>query len=156
SHRLDVFVYTCAIYLAIGVAFQFFQRRREQFNLQLSLHVGLDILAITVLMFASGGVRSGLGVMLLISLIGAAIVAPRRLSYLYAALATIALLLEQVYWVLTHDAPSTAFLQPGLLAIGCFAASGITSWLAHRVAANERLARQRGRELETQTRVNQL
>jgi two-component system sensor histidine kinase PilS (NtrC family) len=106
-------------------------------------------------MYASGGVRSGLGV-LVISLTGAAIVAPRRLSYLYAALAAIALLLEQGYWVLEHDAPPANFLQPGLLAIGCFATVGVTSWLAQRVAANEALARQRGRSLETQTRVNQL
>ena len=32
----------------------------------------------------------------------------------------------------------------------------MTSWLAARVAANERLARLRGRQLATQTRVNQL
>ena len=94
--------------------------------------------------------------MLLISLIGAAIVAPRRLSFLYAALASIALLLEQSYWVLETDAPTASFVQPGLLAIGYFVAAGVTSWLAIRVAANERLARQRGRELATQTRVNQL
>jgi two-component system sensor histidine kinase PilS (NtrC family) len=42
------------------------------------------------------------------------------------------------------------------VAIGCFASAGITSWLAQRVATNERLARQRGRELATQMRVNQL
>ena len=58
--------------------------------------------------------------------------------------------------MLAHDAPTANFLQPGLLAIGCFATAGVTSWLAQRVAANERLARQRGRELATQTRVNQL
>jgi two-component system sensor histidine kinase PilS (NtrC family) len=94
--------------------------------------------------------------MLLIGLIGAAIVAPWRLSFLYAALATIALLLEQSYWVLQHDVPTASFLQPGLLSIGSFATAGVTSWLASRVATNERLARQRGRELATQTRVNQL
>src|SRR2546428_6532936 len=107
-------------------------------------------------MYASGGIRSGLGVMLLISLTGAAIVAPRRLSFLYAALATIALLLEQGYWVLLQDVPSAGFVQPGLLAMGCFATVGVTGWLAQRVAANEALARQRGRALATQTRVNQL
>jgi two-component system sensor histidine kinase PilS (NtrC family) len=32
----------------------------------------------------------------------------------------------------------------------------VTGWLAQRVAANESLARQRGRALETQLRVNQL
>jgi two-component system sensor histidine kinase PilS (NtrC family) len=157
SHNLELFRYVAAGYLFFGVVFQGVLRDlRDKFALQLTLHVGLDIVAITLLMYASGGVRSGLGVMLLISLIGAAIVAPRRLSFLYAALATIALLLEQCYWVLEHDAPTATFLQPGLLSIGCFATAGVTSWLASRVAANERLARQRGRELATQTRVNQL
>src|SRR2546421_4576806 len=40
--------------------------------------------------------------------------------------------------------------------MGCFATVGVTGWLAQRVAANEALARQRGRALATQTRVNQL
>src|SRR3989441_3392711 len=157
SHSLQLFRIACGVYLGLAIVFHVTLRRlRELFNVQLSLHACVDVFAITLLMNASGGVRSGLGVMLVISLIGAAIVAPRRLSYLYAALATIALLLEQAYWVLGHDAPVNSFVQPGLLAIGCFVATGITGWLASRVAANERLAMLRGRELATQTRVNQL
>jgi two-component system sensor histidine kinase PilS (NtrC family) len=58
--------------------------------------------------------------------------------------------------VLAHDSPPSSYTQPGLLAMGCFAASGITGWLAQRVAANEKLARLRGRELAAQQRVNQL
>ncbi len=157
SHNLPLFRYVAAGYLFLGVVLHGVLRDlRDRFELQITLHACLDIVAITLLMNASGGMRSGLGVMLLISLIGAALVAPRRLTFLYAALATIALLLEQGYWVLEHDAPSSSFLQPGLLAIGYFATGGVTSWLAARVAANERLARQRERELATQTRVNQL
>src|SRR6185369_828708 len=79
------------------------------------------------------------------------------LLYGYAAIAAIALLLEQGYWILDDDTQSSAnFLQPALLAIGGFATAGVTSWLAQRVAANEALARARGRALATQTRVNQL
>ena len=157
SHALALFRYTSLAYLAAAVlAHGVLRNLRDRFNVQLSLHAALDVVAITILMYASGGIRSGLGVMLVISLTGAAIVAPRRLSFLYAALAAIALLLEQGYWVLAHDASATNFLQPGFLAIGCFATAGVTSWLAQRVAANEALARQRGRSLETQTRVNQL
>jgi two-component system, NtrC family, sensor histidine kinase PilS len=157
SHWLALFRFACAAYLAAAVLLHAVLRKfRQHFNLQLSAQVCVDILAITLLMNASGGMRSGLGVMLVVSLIGAAIVAPRRLSYLYAALATIALLMEQGYWVLAHDAPVNSYVQPGLLAMGCFAASGVTSWLAARVAANERLAAQRGRELAAQMRVNEL
>jgi two-component system sensor histidine kinase PilS (NtrC family) len=157
SHRLGLFRYVCVAYLAVAIGFHAALRQGPaRFNLHLSLHVYVDIVAITLLMYASGGIRSGLGVMLLISLTGAAIVAPRQLTFLYAAISTIALLLEQGYWVLAHNAPTANFLQPGLLAIGCFATAGITGWLAQRVAANEALARQRGRALATQTRVNQL
>jgi two-component system, NtrC family, sensor histidine kinase PilS len=156
SHSLRLFRIVCIFYLGIGIGLQAAMHRTSRFNLHLSAQMALDIVAITLLMYASGGLRSGLGVMLLISLTGAAIVAPRRLTFLYAALASIALLLEQGYWVLAHDAPSANFLQPGLLAMGCFATAGVTGWLAQRVAANEALARSRGRALATQTRVNQL
>ena len=156
-HSLPLFRYYAAGYLFGSIVLHGVLRDlRDKFELQLSAQAFLDIVAITLLMWASGGMRSGLGVMLLISLTAASIVAPRRLAFLYAALASIALLLEQVYWVLEHDHPTASFIQPGLLAIAFFATAGVTSWLATRVAANERLARQRGRQLATQTRVNQL
>jgi len=157
THRLNVFRLVCIGYLMAGVVFHSLLRNlRDLFNLQLSAHVALDIVAITMLMYASGGIRSGLGVMLLIALTGAALVAPRRLAMLYAAFAAIALLLEQTYWLLRFDAPEANYLQPALLAIGGFAGAGMVSWLAQRVAANESLARERGRALETQLRVNEL
>jgi two-component system sensor histidine kinase PilS (NtrC family) len=157
SYRLGFFRAVCVAYLVTAVVFQSVLRNlRDLFNLQLSAHVALDIVAITLLMYSSGGIRSGLGVMLLIALTGAALVAPRRLSVLYAALAGIALLLEQSYWVLKYDAPEANYLQPALLAIGGFAGAGVVGWLAQRVAANESLARERGRALETQLRINQL
>lgn len=157
QHNLALFMVACGAYLLVACGFQAAMfLLRELFNLQLSLHVFADIVAITVLMYASGGMKSGLGVMLLISLTGAALVAPRRLTYLYAALAAIAVLIEQGYWVLVFDSPTNSFLQPGLLSMGYFATAGITSQLAQRVVANETLARERGRELESQQRVNQL
>ncbi len=157
SQSMSLFRYVAGAYLLLGVLFDAVLRNlRDRFQIQLSLHVFIDIAALTLLMYSSGGLRSGLGVMLLISLVGAALLAPRRLNLLYAALAAIALLLEQSYQVLVHDAPTENFLQPGLLAMGCFAVSSVTGWLAQRVAANEGLARQRERELETQMRVSEL
>jgi two-component system sensor histidine kinase PilS (NtrC family) len=157
SYQLGFFRGVCVAWIALGLMFQSVLRNlKDLFNLQLSAHITVDIVAITLLMYASGGLRSGLGVMLLIALTGAALVAPRRLSLLYAALAAIALLLEQTYWVLKFDAPEVNYLQPALLAVGGFAGAGVVGWLAQRVAANESLARERGRALETQLRVNQL
>jgi two-component system sensor histidine kinase PilS (NtrC family) len=158
AHRLDLFRSVAGAYFVLAILTHFLvSKMRLHFSMQLSWQVLLDVVSITLLMYASGGMRSGLGAMLLITVTGAAILAPaRQLIYFYAALAAIALLLEQGYWVLAHEALVASFFQPALLATGCFATAAMTAWLARRLAANESLARQRGRELKTQTMVNQL
>ncbi|HEX5091128.1 MAG TPA: ATP-binding protein [Burkholderiales bacterium] len=157
AHDVGLFRAVCVAYLILAIGLQFMLRAvQDRFNLQLSVHVLLDVVTFPLLMYASGGIRSGLGVMLLISLIGAGLVAPRRLNFLYAALAAIAVLLEESYWVLALDLPSASVVPAALLSMGYFATAGATGWLAQRLAANERLARERGRALANQTRVNQL
>lgn len=157
SHNLGLFVYTSAAYLALAVAFHFVLRRwPAYFNAQLTLHVIVDIFALTLLMNASSGIRSGLGIMVLVSLAGAALVSRGTLMLFYAALASIGVLLEQAYWVLVHDASTAGFLPPGLLSIGYFVTAFITNRLAQRVIMNERLARERGEALAGQLRINQL
>ena len=157
SHDLKAFVYTCVVYLALAVAFHVALRKVPgYFNLQLTLHVVADIAAVAVLMYASSGIRSGLGVMLLISLAGAALVSRGTLTLFYAALASIAVLLEQSYWVLVQDSSTANYVQPGLLSIGYFATALITNRLARRLILNERLAQQRGADLADQLRINKL
>lgn len=157
SHDLALFEYASAAYLALSIVFHATLRRwRTQFNVQLTAHVIADVVAITLCMYASGGIRSGLGVMLLVSLAGAALVSRGTLMLFYAALASIAVLLEQVYWVLVLDDAAASFLQPGLLSIGYFATALITNRLAQRLIVNERVAQQRGQDLANQLRINQL
>lgn len=157
SHAPRLFMAASGTYLVFAVLFQAVMRKWPVlFNLHLSVHVMTDISALVVLMYASSGFRSGIGVMLLISLAGAALVSRGALMLFYAALASIALLLEQSYWVLVHDASTANFLQPGLLSIGYFATALITNQLALRVIMNERVARQRGADLANQLRINQL
>jgi len=157
SHSTRLFVYASAAYLGLAVLFQAaMQKWPTYFDLQLSAHVLADIVALILMMYASGGFRSGIGVMLLISLAGAALVSRGILMLFYAAIASIALLLEQSYWVLVHDASTANFLQPGLLSIGYFVTALITNQLAQRVIRNERVARQRGIDLANQLRINQL
>jgi len=157
SHDPLVFTYASVVYLGIAVAFHvMLRKRRAYFNVQLTAHLITDIIVVVVLMYASSGIRSGLGVMLLISLAGAALVSRGKLTLFYAALASIAVLLEQSYWVLVHDFSTASYLQPGMLSIGYFATALITNGLARRLILNERLARQRGADLADQLRINRL
>jgi two-component system sensor histidine kinase PilS (NtrC family) len=157
NHNLRLFTAVAGLYLLAAVVFHVMLRRfPHRFNTQLTVHVLTDILALTTLLHASGGFKSGLAVMLLISLAGAALVSRGSLMLFYAAAATIAVLIEQGYWVLTEDQSVASFLQPGLISIGFFATALITNQLAQRVIMNERVARRRGIDLANQLRINQL
>lgn len=128
---------------------------RRRFNLQLSFQVLLDIVAITIMMHASGGLRGGLGVVLLVSLAGAGLVGQGRMVLFYAALATLAILFQQGLLSLERNADPSGFFQAGMLCAGFFASAISARLLARRVVANEELARKRGEALANEVYVSQ-
>lgn len=151
-----LFLGTCVTYLAAGImALYVLKRWRHAFNLQLSLQVTVDILLLTLLLFASGGVSSGLAMMLLVVLVGAGLVGQGRMVLFYAALATVALLLEQSFRVLLQRGEVADLFRTGLTSIGFFGSAIAARLLARRVVANEELARRRGIELADQMRINE-
>lgn len=156
AHDLRLFAIADGAYIVFGAACFVFISIRWRFNLQLTLQVAADIFFIVILMYASGGISSGLGLLLLTTLAGAGLISRGRLTLFYAALASIAVLLEHTYEVLSVDASVAQFVQAGLLSGSYFA----TAWLAHalakRVLASERLAAQREIDLENMAQVNQL
>jgi two-component system sensor histidine kinase PilS (NtrC family) len=156
SHDLRLFTTAAAAYLAAAIGFQVALKRvPRSFDSHLTAQVCTDIGATVVLMFASGGFRSGLAVMLLISIAAASLVSRGRLLLFYAALATIAVLLEQAVEVFAFGESVGGFLPPAMISIGYFATALVTNQLAQRVITNERVARQRGIDLANQLRINQ-
>lgn len=128
---------------------------RRLFNLQLTVHVLVDVLVFTLLMHVGSGLRSGIGNMLLVTLAGAGLVGQGKMVLFYAAVATLSLLFEQSYRALTVDFEVVDFFQAGLFSAGFFAVAISARLLARRVIANEELARKRGVELANQTLVSQ-
>ena len=157
SHSLALFVYTSIAYILFGVAsFITVTSRRPDFQVQLSTQVCGDILFISLLVYASGGVSSGLGLLLLASLAAAGLISRGRLTLFYAALASIAVLLEHTYEVFYHGASHAGYVQGGLLSIGYFATAWLAFKLARYTAASEQLAAQREVDLANMAQVNQL
>ena len=128
---------------------------RRYFNLQLTAHVVVDVLVFTLLMHVGGGLRSGLGTMLLVTLAGAGLVGQGKMVLFYAAVATLSLLFEQSYRALVDDFEVVDFFQAGLFSAGFFAVAISARLLARRVITNEELARKRGVELKNQTLISQ-
>ncbi|HKA42941.1 MAG TPA: ATP-binding protein [Burkholderiales bacterium] len=156
SYDMALFVVTDIAYVLFSIGCFVLISARWQFNLLLTGQVTADIGFLVILMFASSGISSGLGLLLLTTLAGAGLISRGRLTLFFAALAAIAVLLEHTYEVLRFDASVAQYVQAGLLSGGYFA----TAWLAHTLAkytqASEQLAAQRGIDLVNMAQVNQL
>ncbi len=155
SQSPTLFLWADSAYLVVAFIFLLtLQRFKRAFNLQLSIQVACDVAFLTVLMYASGGAKSGIAFMLVVVVAGAALVGQGRLTLFFAALATLAVLIEQTIRLIQFNAEADDFFRTGLISIGFFATALIARLLAGRVVANENLARQRGIELADQVRIN--
>ena len=156
SRDMRLFLIGASSYAAFALAMFAILRTREHFTWQLAIQIGGDIGFVILLMYASGGLSSGLGLLLLTSLAAAGLVTRGQLTLFFAAIATIAVLLEHTYELLRFSESGTQYAQAGLLSIGYFA----TAWLAHALAtrslASEKLAAQREIDLANMAQVNQL
>lgn len=130
--------------------------REPSIPLQVTAAVFLDVLAIVVLMHTSGGVRSGLGVTLLISLAGAGLITRGRLVFFHAAVGALAILVEQALQVFRYDAPAGDFAQAGLTSLALFATAGLGWTLARYARTSETIAEQRTIDLANLSQINEL
>lgn len=157
SNSLPLFFRTSVVYVALVLVSQLaIKLRQPRFGLQLAFQVGTDIICLTILSHASGGIQSGLGILLLISLAAAGLISRGKITLFFAAVASIAVLLQHSYAVLTQDAAAAQYLQAGLLSVAYFA----IAWLAHTLAkyaiAGERLAALRGVDLVNMAEASRL
>lgn len=156
SRDMRLFLVGASAYGAFSLAMFAVIRTRRRFNLQLALQVGGDIGFIMILMYASGGLSSGLGLLLLTSLAAAGLVTRGQLTLFFAAIATIAVLLEHGYEILRFSESGAQYVQAGLLSIAYFAIAWLAHVLAKRSLVSEQLAAQREIDLANMAQVNQL
>ncbi|MFL6659729.1 MAG: sensor histidine kinase [Massilia sp.] len=147
---------TCIVYLVAALGFgllAYYVRRR--FLLQVGIQVLVDIAIISLLYLAAGGGRSGLVILYLFPLAGAAILAPLLLALFSASLVTLFLLAETVYRVFMEDRESP-LMQAGLYGAVFFAIVIVVSQLAAKLIGQEELASRRGIDLKIQQAINQI
>jgi two-component system sensor histidine kinase PilS (NtrC family) len=129
--------------------------RRPGFHAQVYLQVMADIVAITMLTHASGGVHSGLGMLLVISIAGGSLIMAGRTSRLFAAIATLAVLAEQLYSWLEGAAITTSYTHAGLLGASFFATAILAHVLARRLRESQALAERRGVDLANMAQLTE-
>ncbi len=153
---LPGYAFTCFFYLGAAVCFgalTLFWRRR--FSVQLASQIAIDLAVISLLYLTAGGVRSGLGILYLFPLAGAAILAPLVPALFSAALATL-FVLSNAVWQLVTGEPEPGLMQSGLYGIAFFAVVWLMNRLAARLIGQEELAAQRGIDLQVQQAINEI
>lgn len=154
--------YALFIYAGLGHVFcsslsmLLIKLRFPDFNTQLTIQVVIDIVFISIMLYASGGLQSGLGVLLLVSLAAAGLISRGRLALFFASIATISLLLQETYSLLSVDFYAAQYSQAGLLSMAYFAVAWLSYQLAKHTLASEQLAEERGIDLVNMAQVNQL
>lgn len=154
--NLPFFLGISAAYSILGLVFALgIAWRRPSFDIQLAVHVAVDVVYIVSVMHLLGGVKSGLGLLLLPYLAAAGLIARGRMTLFHASMATLALLAVETHRVMTEDREDYSFTTLALLCVACFA----VAWVAHRLARyaqeSQKLAEQRRVDLAKLDQLNQ-
>jgi len=154
--QTGMFRSTLMTYLAFSIVAGFTTRLRwPRHDIQALLQILADIGAIALLMHATGGVTSPLSVFLVIAVVSGTGVLPGRLAYLFAAVATLAVLFESGLATLAMDRTGAGNItRAGLMGAVIFIAAGLAHILIIRARDSEALAEQRGIDLENLEQLN--
>jgi len=149
-----LFSASASAYLVFAVFFGIAIRQRwPAFNLQVVANLLVDIVAVAALTYTSGGVSSGLGGLLVVFVGAGSLVLPAQLPAIFAAIATFAILGEEVFAQISGF--STNYPAAGLLSAIIFAMTLGVRPLARRIQMSEALARQRGVDLQNLSELNE-
>lgn len=129
--------------------------RRPAYTPQAQLLILTDIVAITLIMHGCGGVNSGIGILLVISITFGGILIGGRCAMLFAALATIAILTEQTYAVHTHKSAIATYTGAGLLGAAFFTTALLAYILAQRSEQNQLITQQHKQTILKLEELNQ-
>jgi two-component system sensor histidine kinase PilS (NtrC family) len=148
------FVPIAAAYLAAAVVLVRLSRPgRFPLRRLAAVQVAIDLAALALLIQASGGPRGGLAVLLILPTAGAAILVGSRLALLFAALATLVVLGDTGTRWWRGEVADSALPQAAMVGAALLACAAIVGRLAARLAAQERIAWQRGEDLRNQLAV---
>jgi len=122
---------------------------------QVFLMVFVDIFALTLLMHASGGVKTGLGMLIGVSIVAGSLIIQGRWGGLLSAIAALGILAEQVYSHLILNLTPTNYTQAGLLGASFFAIALLSIVFSRQMQKSEALVSQAETDLHSMEHLNE-
>ncbi|MFT7470811.1 MAG: two-component system sensor histidine kinase PilS (NtrC family) [Kiritimatiellia bacterium] len=131
-----LFIQACTAYAIFGVAISFFipiGTRVLKSSHILTGSLIIDIFTITLLTYSSGGIISGLGLLLIVTVASGSILIRGRVSTFLAAVAALSLIYSELYLALSVDSSANQFVQTGILGAILFVTSLYIQTLTDRI-----------------------
>ena len=128
---------------------------RRGFQSQVSLQIYSDTIVIILLMHSCGGISSGIGMLLIISIAITGLLTEQALAILFASLASLGLLAEHIYSVTNIPGYSGTSTQVGILGASLIATAYVTHKLMMQLRSSEQLVQQRERDVALLSALNQ-
>lgn len=130
-------------------------RGRPDLESQVIISNLVDIMLISLLAHFSGGLNSSLSILLIINVTSTGTFLRGRNSFLFAALASLAVLSEQTYALLNGTGDATEYTRAGFLGLVFFGTSFLASTLSQQVRKSEQLAKQRAADIISLEKLNE-
>lgn len=128
---------------------------RRGFHQQISLQIYGDTIIIILLMHACGGISSGLGMLLIISIAVTGLLVEQALALIFASMASLGLLAEFIYSSINLTGYTDNSTQVGILGATLFATAIVTHKLTERIRSSEQLVQQKERDVALLSALNQ-
>jgi len=129
--------------------------RLTGYTLQAQLLILSDILILTLLMHACGGVNSGMGTLLGVSIASGGLLIGGRCAIFFAAMASLAVLAEQIFADYTDSFQMTSYPYAGMLGASFFTIALLSYILAERSEQTLQLADQQKNTIIKLEELNQ-
>jgi two-component system, NtrC family, sensor histidine kinase PilS len=152
----QLFTFICLVYWILGGLMAFGGRGHWHSRRALVfVHTLLDTAGICALLFCSGGVSSGLGILLVIPVGAMSLLAEGRASLGVAALAALGLLTQQILAVIAGNAQTYDYLLAGLLGAVVFLVALMAWPVSSRLRESEALVRRQELDLANLAQLSQ-
>jgi len=133
SYKDYLYAYGSQSYLALSImsAICLFWRLTD-YSTQAQWLIFTDIIILSLLMHACGGVKCGIGILLAVSIASGGLLIGGRCAMLFAALASLAVLTEQIYSSSDGNYDPASFTYAGMLGAAFFTTALLSYILAKR------------------------
>jgi two-component system, NtrC family, sensor histidine kinase PilS len=151
-----LFLAACAAYFVAALLLIVARRLRwSTLRLVALVNSSVDSAAIGLILYASGGVSSGFGILLVLPVLAMATLAKQRDALLIAAVAALAVLVQQFFVGLESPMRFTDYTTAGALGVVLFAIAVLAWVLANRVRESEAAMRQQEVDLANLAQLSQ-